>query len=210
MKNRVLQYFFIMMVFAFSCSTTITTIKYEVEGSRVYINKYVNGKFSVKEELMGADAVSFRILGNGGYIAADKNRVYVMGDKKENGKKYGDIFKEIFNADPETLQGIKPINGENYIGYYKDKDNVYYSHVKIEGADPVTFQSISSDYGKDKDNVYFEGGKINGADPGTFAEIVSKNDGFTGYYMDKNNIYSKGKILDKLDRDEYQYKKTDR
>ena len=45
--------------------------------------------------------------------------------------------------------------------YASDKNSVYFKGKKISGADPKTFEALSSELSKDKNNFYYNGKKLN-------------------------------------------------
>ena len=113
----------------------------------------------------------------------DKNGIYSF-YPKEN-----EIVIEKVEISPEIdLKTLQPI--ENYSGYSKDKNNVYYHFQKIEDADTGTFEPEGYSIGKDKMGVYYETRKVNGVDVNSFEYL--KND----FFKDKNNVYYKNKKLE--------------
>jgi len=61
-------------------------------------------------------------------------------------------------------------------------------NTKVDGVNLETFQVIAEEYAKDKNNVYFQHEKIEGADPSSFSHVCNLAvNGFL--YADKNNLY---------------------
>lgn len=84
----------------------------------------------------------------------------------------------------------------------------------IDGADPETFEIISSDYldsslvfeknptltySRDKNHVYREGKLVEGVDPDTLT-IIGK-----GYVKDKNSVFCQGKKIEGSDPDSFEF-----
>jgi hypothetical protein len=107
----------------------------------------------------------------------------------------------IEGADYESLHTLEDIFG----AYAKDKNSVYYMGIKIEGADPKTFNlfsfynydSISYLYSKDKENIFGGSEKVEGVDYESFTVLADH------YAKDKNSIYCMGKKLKEADRETF-------
>jgi len=126
-------------------------------------------------------------------------------------------FIEVEGADTLSFTMLK-----NYQFYGKDKNAVYYKGIKIEGANPVSFEMIggSSDtfghvdgYTKDDKYIFIANKKIDSADVNTFNLLHSKYDenvfkfiqpqlfrGLSafdnGYARDKKYVFLWGEVLE--------------
>lgn len=92
-----------------------------------------------------------------------------------------------------------PYQNINNLTVLKDKfllfDNkVVYDGVKIENADPASFEIIQFPYSKDKNNVFYHGDIIEKADPNTFSIFKT-----SFYSKDKNHVFVYGKLLKDAD-----------
>ncbi len=121
---------------------------------------------------------------NNRYIA-DKNNIYDF-QEYQNGKMV------------DSLISI-PYQNINNLTVLKDKfllfDNkVVYDGVKIENADPASFEIIQFPYSKDKNNVFYHGDIIEKADPNTFSIFKT-----SFYSKDKNHVFVYGKLLKDAD-----------
>ena len=78
------------------------------------------------------------------------------------------------------------------LNFSKDKNNVYLGNEKIEGADAKTFEVIDiyAGFERDKNYLYYSNERIKNSDPYTFQRINEH------LVRDKNQFYSKGKVLD--------------
>lgn len=89
-------------------------------------------------------------------------------------QKKGDTYVYVLSYEGTTRDNpIEGVDAETFVildkhGYAKDKLHVYYKGFPVEGADPVSFESITDSYGKDASHVYYELKEIPGADPATF------------------------------------------
>lgn len=108
------------------------------------------------------------------------------------GCQWGDattILNQI-HIDYDSFKLVPSIEGSNFI-YMKDKDNVYCDFVKVEWADPATFEVIHLNQpwyennwlSKDKNYLYYCWNKIEWSDSSTF-EILNRK-----YSKDKNYVY---------------------
>jgi len=141
-----------------------------------------NGVYYEGMLMKGIDSKSFEPFVNYTHVK-DKNGIYSF-YQKEN-----EVVVEKVEISPEIdLKTLQPI--ENYSGYSKDKNNVYYHFQKIEDADTGTFEPEGYSIGKDKMGVYYETRKVNGVDVNSFEYL--KND----FFKDKNNVYYKNKKLE--------------
>ena len=168
--------------------------KYDPITFTAYQNEYSkdkNGVYSLGEKIANLDTATFKFY-NYAYVS-DKNGVYYNKEK-------------ISGADPKSFVLLKRDNLPDD-RYGKDKDSVYYNGKKIEGSDVNSFKIIDFSYAKDKDKVYFDGNVITDADPATFGKAFSKTKGYTGYFMDKKNVYSNGYILKEESVKNFKYRK---
>jgi len=139
-----------------------------VEGFRsTYLNQHV-------------DVKTFRYVG--GVYFADKNYVYAE-----------TLFSILKDADPKTFYILLENYGSTYNSIGADKKNVYVGALKLDGADPKTFQVIAYDFFKDKNNIFEYGKMVEGADQNTYTRLDY------GYSKDKNHVFYHGKILAGLD-----------
>ena len=184
---------------------------FEVIDGGYAIGRDKNAVYDRGKQIKGLDPVTFEDLSGNFY--KDKNGVYYEGMlmkgidpksfepfvnythvKDKNGiysfyPKENEIVIEKVEISPEIdLKTLQPI--ENYSGYSKDKNNVYYHFQKIEDADTGTFEPEGYSIGKDKMGVYYETRKVSGVDVNSFEYL--KN----GFFKDKNNIYYKNKKIE--------------
>ena len=139
-------------------------------------NKHV---FTEEETLLTwADAATFHNIeyeqGRWSLYYKDKYAVYVPG--------------EILTwADAKTFQVLN-------VHYGKDKNYIYYSSLKVNGADVETFQVFDefSSYAKDKNNIYIWMKILTWADVESF-ELIDTD---TSKAKDKNHRYEYGKIVE--------------
>lgn len=157
-----------------------------------WYSKDKNGVYYFGEKITSLDAATFKFY-NYSYVS-DKNGVYYNKEK-------------ITGADPKTFVLLKH-NDLTDDRYGKDKNYVYYNGKRIEGVDTKSFEIINFSYSKDKNRVYFNGNVIANADPATFGEAWSKTKGYTGYFMDKKNVYSDGHILERESIKDFEYRKN--
>lgn len=175
--------------------------EYAKDANNVYFlgnTDYMNSLTGTKQFF---DSQTFEVMPHS-YLK-DKNGVY----------KTGEWIMEIEGANPKTIKVLSAfylkddknvfngyrqkidkvdlnsfeVLGQN--GYYaKDKNSVYYSGEKVEGANAKTFKIISDGfYSKDDKNVYAGKEIVKGADLQTFKDISG-----TSYARDKNNLYYYG------------------
>ena len=122
-------------------------------------------------KIAGADIDSFEVL-DSYLMAEDKNHVYRQGKIinganpntfevlgggyfKDNINVYTEIggFKQLPRRDGCSFELIDFTNEIQWLGYSKDKNNVYYQSVVVEGADPTTFR-VEVDRAFDKNYEY--------------------------------------------------------
>ncbi len=151
------------------------------------------------KRIEGSDPNTFQLLNS--HYTKDKNHVYYQGQivKEANSDSFeimsgkrSNLAKDKYAvysygeriADLGTFQVL-----DDY--YSKDKNHVFYSYRKIEGADSATFEIISSrrrsSLAKDKYAVYGYGERIEGADPSTYAIFFEGNLTFA---KDKYAVYT--------------------
>jgi len=128
-----------------------------------------NGIISPKI-LKNIDKQTFQLIG--GRYSKDKNSVYYIG-------------KKIEEVNPKNFKVLE-------LNFSKDKNNVYAGNEKIDGADAKTFQVIDTyaGFARDKNYLYYSNERIKNSDPYTFQRINEH------LVRDKNQFYSKGKVLD--------------
>ncbi len=152
--------------------------------------------------VQGADLDTYVVLGQG--YAKDKNHVYFMGQPLEG-------------ADPESFMIVARDNEHVYWGsqempglnlssfqqissrYYRDDDSVYHMFyyecyyscppMKIEGADPDSFEEMDSYFARDKSRVYLLGKPVDGVDRGSFEIVKSDYDQFYFVGKDKDHVF---------------------
>lgn len=143
---------------------------------------------------------TFSVVGN--FYAKDDRIVYVLSPKM-----YADSAGQIMGADPMTFTPVL-FNGkfpEEYPGYSKDANNVYFFTSKITGADPATFEILPKSKGswwnaRDKNHVYDRNSVVKDADPATF-EILGGD-----YARDKDHVfgYNMMVLIPEADRDTFE------
>ncbi|WP_145292850.1 DKNYY domain-containing protein [Crateriforma conspicua] len=82
-------------------------------------------------------------------------------------------------------------------GYGKDKENVYFCHIKVKKADRDTFVSLGKGFGKDSSNVFFEQHTLPGADPSQWRYVGSN------FSRDHKHVYYENKKLPKAKPDNF-------
>lgn len=147
--------------------------------------KDAQGRFDANPE-------NFQYIGNSSEVQyyIDKNSVY--------------YYMPWHNDDPEIRpEGVYKLEGADYmsfkplqnktildgsvvdsaIAFAKDANHVYYIDKIINGADPITYQSLWGGYGKDKDNFYYHQYQLTDYDKKSF-EVIN-----CGYSKDIRNVY---------------------
>lgn len=173
-----------------------------------------NSVYFIKEKIMNADPDTFEVIDY--TYTKDKNSAYYRGKKIEGvdpvsfgilscgyAKDKSKVFKVNYDGvinvlDVSDISSFKVFEGNCYA---KDKNFVYfynYDGVRIEGADPKTFEIIDSWYTKDLTSVYYMGARIQDANPKTF--MVMKGD----YAKDKKSVYYMGKRIENADPDSFE------
>lgn len=144
-------------------------------------NVYYFNNYEHKLEKLDVNLETFKVLSSD--YAKDENNVFVITFNEEHSPQI------ISDADPETFEATDG-------NYAKDKNKVYLNFlgglIKIESADPASFENLNMGYfAKDKNYVYRTGKIMEGLDPESFQV-------FNNYYFrDKNNCYNNvGKIVD--------------
>ncbi len=184
-------------------------------GGSGYWAKDKNRVYYMSNELKGVDASTLRLVGRGIYFY-DKSHLYQLSAYRGSSTSTSPV-EIVPNIDASTVVSL-PTNGPDT--YIKDKNAVYVDEgdtdaglIKIQGADPATFEivgpcygahGISGSYGKDKNQVYCGDKLIEGADSGSFEFLGSPDQEADGPFglrevaKDKNCIYEGGrKVLDK-------------
>jgi hypothetical protein len=122
---------------------------------------------------LGADDVTFKVLGNKEY-AKDKNNVYYKGSL-------------LVGADAGTFVLLK--SGP----YAKDKNHVYLLDTVIVNADPNSFTEIEYPYSRDKKGVYCGTLQMNVGNIEEF-EVVQPGEGYImsdkDFFIERNKEYS--------------------
>lgn len=101
----------------------------------------------------------------------------------------GNLTKEFSLVKEAHPSSFVTINHDLKIDLGKDYKNVYMGALKIEGADPITFEQERDYYWKDKNQVYLlqyglQKLIVEGADPGTFEVLGNFN-----WSKDKDNVF---------------------
>jgi hypothetical protein len=105
---------------------------------------YYNG-----EKILGVDASTFEYLEEG--FSKDNTRVYYFDKVLEDANPKTFIYLQrgmgkdnvnVFLEGKLVLEGVIDINTFEIINlnYYKDKNNIYYKNLKLEGVEPNTFE----------------------------------------------------------------------
>ena len=96
------------------------------------------------------------------------NKVYYRGA--------GNVKMELEAVDSVTFQTVSySIESCEYRDYGKDKKNVYFKNVKIEGADPASFVMLEQGYYKDKRYLYFYGKRLKDSDSKKEIKFIKDN-----------------------------------
>lgn len=138
-------------------------------------SKDKNSVYYIGKKIDGADPKNFKVLKD--YIFTDEKNVYLYGEKKEE-------------IDLQTLKFF-----DNDSSYFFDKNNIYFQGDKLENADFKSFKTMELNFSKDKNNVYLGNEKIEGADAKTF-EVI---DIYAGFARDKNYLYSSNERIKNSD-----------
>ncbi|MFA6405441.1 MAG: DKNYY domain-containing protein [Candidatus Paceibacterota bacterium] len=152
--------------------------------NRVYIHGIPDASIDA-QTLIALDGMDYFFQ----YFFKDRNHVYDARPEQGSDLKY-----KITSYDPQTFEILKSV-----YGYTKDKNGVYYEDKKIAGADPNTFQVLTTpklsagkadhatySYSKDIKNVYYLGQVIPNADPKTFTPIDTG--GTYAHYYGKDGV----------------------
>ncbi len=164
-------------------------------------SKDKNSVYYIGKKIDGADPKNFKVLKD--YIFTDEKNVYLYGEKKEEIdlqtlKFFDNDSSYFFDKNNIYFQGDKLENADfksfktMELNFSKDKNNVYLGNEKIEGADAKTFEVIDiyAGFERDKNYLYYSNERIKNSDPYTFQRINEH------LVRDKNQFYSKGKVLD--------------
>jgi hypothetical protein len=128
--------------------------------------------------ILNADPATFQLLG--GSYAKDKNHGYTRDE----------IISEDtanFSIVPNRNETASTITAEGIV-YARDSRFVYAGTLKIEGADPATFEFIPMFNGysicRDKKTVYWQHKPLEGTDGQTFVKVTGL------YFKDKNHAWA--------------------
>mgnify|MGYP003507947655 CR=1 FL=1 len=138
-------------------------------------NIYFRFMYDPLVKVEGADSQTFVPLKEPGYIAFDKNHVYITG-------------YVVPDADPHTFEAM------GYRSYYKDKNFVYFEHqiepqsirttlLKLSDLNAQKVRRVSDYTIADDRSVYYGGKKIEVIDPATFKLIKEP------YFVDSKATY---------------------
>ncbi len=130
--------------------------------------------------------------------------VSIVGEQKSDDSVTNKDDTPSFNEE----QSAEPSSATKELGhrYSTDEYAVYYNDKKIEGADPETFELISSEVwgyydaielAKDKYNVYINSKPWDEVDPESF-EVLGRR-----YYKDKFNIYFEDKKIEEAEPESF-------
>lgn len=114
----------------------------------------------------------------------------------------GNIAIPLQGADADSFQVFKSPKNASAL-FARDSSRVYmarhYTPQVIEGADPTSFELITSDgtYSRDSNHVYFLGISIDGVDPLSFEALVFP------FSKDKNQAYYAAAPLAGVDRESW-------
>jgi len=164
--------------------------------------------------VVGADPATFKTFGNGNF-GYDQYHVYEIGAYLMNASTSDPIIIPGIDAASFIILKEHPQTAEDL--YAKDRNGVYIDEgdteagfIKINDADPATFQllgscssghGIASSYAKDKNHVYCGGDIIAGVDLSSF-QFIGVDESFApefnpGVAKDKACIYRSGvKVVD--------------
>ncbi len=109
------------------------------------------------EKIEGADLATFEYIN--GWYSKDKKNVYIATDPIEG-------------ADTATFITLPDSKG--FFRYAKDKNTTYYGGKPVVYAHAKSFKALLADFGMDDTNLFYEGKIVNGADPATFQFITSQ------------------------------------
>ena len=114
-----------------------------------------------------------------------------------------------------SLFGLPYTAVRNFLGYdlkgtiLRKGDAVYFNGKKIEGLDINSATvNIEGDhdlaYATDKDFVYFQGLKIEGSHGPSFKKANGIQDKYANYFVDKNQVYYHGKVLENANPEKFE------
>ena len=96
------------------------------------------------------------------------NKVYYRGA--------GNMNMELTGAEPADFRTISYSREScEYRDYGKDKKNVYFKNVKVEGADAESFVMLKQGYYKDKRYLYFYGKRLKDSDSEKEIKFIEDN-----------------------------------
>lgn len=106
-------------------------------------------------------------------------------------KDYAKDKKHVYRLG-SIIEGANPLTFKTLTEYYsRDDKNIYLMNFKIPQADVRSFKILNKRFtAKDNHHVYYKGTIIRGADPDTF---IALNDSFS---KDKNGCYEADKKVD--------------
>jgi len=140
----------------------------------VYFDGHLGGLgLSGSYKVEGADPETYVYFEAG--LGKDKDRVYNWIYPDDEGYQ---------GVDVATLVGVA--DAEHGGLWMKDKNQVYWRGHPVEGANPVTFEVMSGEYGRDGNKLYYTYQYIPTGDPDTLQNIESE---IGSYQKDKNNVY---------------------
>ncbi|MEZ6094555.1 MAG: protein kinase [Pirellulaceae bacterium] len=178
----------------------------------VLLNDFGKEKYNVPESLANhIDAMTFRALSE--IYAKDKNSVYY---RKEFHDKF--LLFRLTEADVDSFEIVsrnlaKDKNSAWFHGtanpnidsdslvvvredrVWKDKDNVWYTRNKIEGAEPKSFEYVADEYYRDRNQAYWANSPLDGADVVTF-RVPQAN---LPYARDRDTVWHQNKKMVNVD-----------
>ena len=159
-----------------------------------------NGIYWERDPICGVDQKSFQVLS--AQYSKDSQAVYYLGTRIDSahassfevicvnfGKDAKSAFNEGFaikNSDPitfEVLTNVKEVPHDEedldlqLIKYSRDKENGYYNHRIMEGANPQGLRLLGFMYATDGKNVYHQGYKLNTTMQGFFLHNTNRRIG---------------------------------
>ncbi len=136
---------------------------YFVDKNGVYVDKSLGTLNADTSKIVDADRDTFMVLEEYG-MAKDKNHVYYGGKVVPNVDAptfevlNGTYFRDAYSIYSDQYSGFQPLRGsdvctfeligykkDDWSGYAKDKNTVYYRDTPLEGSDPASFQVLERD-----------------------------------------------------------------
>ena len=188
----------------------VINYNYTKDKNNVWFALYNHGGLTSLRKVEGADVSTFEIIDH--RYTKDKDTVYYRGvalvGVKPNSFEFfscgyiKDDSRVFFLERDEVLNTIDSADAASFevvdrTCYAKDNNSVYFINasqrgrsdfVKIDGADPKTFEFIIGMYTKDLSTIYYKGVRIENADPKTFKVVGPRAE----YAKDENFVYYKG------------------